>query len=447
MASDPLLHIKDSYYFDVPRKLWRADYDSPTQLADQVGNWVIRNDADYQDWEADRIIEELSAVVPNPKALHDAKHAWHDWQHAQPKERHGRPFDQYVEDSVAEFKAKAEKWAKTQADKPQDAAAAYLADHPDAQLSWMLSVTDSESLSKDWAEIRHSMDDRQTLDEYLASDQGNWSAPKLTEYNQHLSGKVFVPQPFGTLRNAYEKQSGFAISRYMIIEVIVAVLILVVFKWLAGKIQNGDAPKGKVWNLLESFLAFIKTDIVEKGIDPHDSPKFMPLFWTMFMFILGCNLMGMLPWVGSPTAALAVTAVLALFVFLVGSTLGIRHFGLVGYLKNLCPELGLPIYLAIFIIPMVWVIEFASLFIKHAILAIRLLANMVAGHMVLLGVMGLAFGAHAATMHAGSWTALSIVAILGTTLLSFMELFVAFLQAYVFTLLAAFFVGSATHHH
>jgi F-type H+-transporting ATPase subunit a len=92
-------------------------------------------------------------------------------------------------------------------------------------------------------------------------------------------------------------------------------------------------------------------------------------------------------------------------------------------------------------------IEFASLFIKHAILAIRLLANMAAGHLVLLGIMGLAFGAHAASMQTGAWTALSVVAILGTTVLSFMEVFVAFLQAYVFTLLAALFIGSATHHH
>jgi F-type H+-transporting ATPase subunit a len=131
----------------------------------------------------------------------------------------------------------------------------------------------------------------------------------------------------------------------------------------------------------------------------------------------------------------------------VGAFLGIKKFGLVGFLKNLCPDLGLPMYLAVVIVPMVWLIEFASLFIKHSILAIRLLANMVAGHLVLLGIMGLAFGVGAVSMNAGSWTALSVVAILGATVLSFMEVFVAFLQAYVFTLLAALFVGAATHGH
>jgi F-type H+-transporting ATPase subunit a len=233
----------------------------------------------------------------------------------------------------------------------------------------------------------------------------------------------------------------------MVIEVGVAIILFLLFTWLAKKIVGGGAPKGKAWNFFESFLTFIKTDIVEKGIEPPESKKFMPLFWTLFLFILGCNLAGMIPWVGSPTAALALTAVLALVVFLVGAFVGIKKFGVVGYLKNLCPHLGLPTYLAIFIVPMVWFIEFASLFIKHTILAIRLLANMVAGHLVLLGIMGLAFGTHAASMHVGSWSALSVIAILGTTVLSFMELFVAFLQAYVFTLLAALFIGSATHHH
>ncbi len=446
MASDPILHIKDSYYFDVPRKLWRANYDSPEQMADRVGEWTVRNDADYQSWEADRFLEQLSKIMGNQPALAHAKEHWLHWQHAD-SQRHGRPFDQYVEDSLTELRSRAEAWAEGQEEQPRDPAQAYLTDHPDPQLDWMVKLHSNPEQLSEWQDLRTEMNQRKSLDEYLATSRADWSEAKLSEYNHHLSGKVFIPQPFATLKNAYEPQSGFAISRYMLIEVAVAVIMLLTFRWLAGKIQAGKAPTGRLWNLLESFLTFIKTDIVEKGIDPHDSPKFMPLFWTTFLFILGCNLMGMLPWVGAPTASLALTAVLAVVIFAVGTYLGIPKFGVLGYLKNLCPDLGLPIYLAIVIVPMVWLIEFASLFIKHAILAIRLLANMVAGHLVLLGIMGLAFGAQVASMHPGSWTALSIVAVLGTTVLSFMELFVAFLQAYVFTLLAALFIGSSTSHH
>ena len=443
MASDPILHIKDSYYFDVPRKLYRVSYDSPTQIADQVGGWAVRNDADYQSWEADRFIDKLSSVVADKAALAHAKEAWLHWQHADPH-RHGRPFDQYVQDRVAELRDQANRWAANLEPAPNDPAEAYLAEHPDPQLDWMLKL---QSDNQQWAEIRQEMNQREVLDAYLQSPRGKWSPDKLAEYNHHLSGKVFIPQPFGTLRNAYEKESGFAISKYMVIEVLVALILIGLFTWLARRVQPGGPPKGRLWNLLESFLTFIKTEIVEKGIDPHDSRKFLPLFWTMFLFILGCNLMGMLPWVGSPTAALSLTVVLAVIVFLVGTVLGIKKFGVLGYLKNLSPELGLPMYLAIAVVPMVWAIEFASLFIKHGILAIRLLANMVAGHLVILGIMALAFGAQAANMHTGSWTALSVIAILGTVIISLMELFVAFLQAYVFTLLAALFIGAATHGH
>ncbi|MFN3190521.1 MAG: F0F1 ATP synthase subunit A [Aureliella sp.] len=447
MASDPLLHIKDSYYFDVPRRFWRANYASAEEMAENVGAWVVRNDADYQDWECDEFLLRLREIVGDVEALDSAKDSWLHWQHESPK-RHGRPFDQYVEDSLAELDATAATWVSSQEVQPEDATKAYLAEHPDAQLQWMQSIRNSEDNLKKWNAARRDMNTAEHLDEYLELPRGNWSEEKTAEINHHLSGKVFIPQPFGaTLKNAYEPESGFALSRYMVIEVVVAIICLVMFRWLAGKIQHGTAPRGKAWNLLESIVSFVKTDVVEKGIEPHESPAYMPLFWTIFFFILGCNLMGMVPWLGSPTASLALTAVLALVVMVVGSALGIKKFGVVGYLKNLCPELGLPAYLAIGIVPMVWLIEFGSLFIKHIILAIRLLANMVAGHLVLLGVMGLAFGASAAAMQTGPWTALSVVALLGTTVLSFMELFVAFLQAYVFTLLAALFVGSATHHH
>ncbi|MEM7475061.1 MAG: F0F1 ATP synthase subunit A [Planctomycetota bacterium] len=447
--ADPLLHIKDSYYFDVPRTFWRVNFDSPRDMADNVGEWVVRNDPDYQDWEADKFVQEIREIIGDVDGLDHAKDAWLHWQHADHK-RHGRPFDQYVEDSLAELDAQAANWVSGLETKPADATKAYLAENADPQLLWMQSLRTGDEVTRQWNNARRDMNDSRELDLYLESPRGNWAEEKTKEINHHLSGKVFIPQPFCTLKNAYEREPGFAfgITRYMIIEVAVAIIMFLLFRWLAGKVQSGAAPVGKLWNLIESIVTFVKTDVVEKGIDPHESPKFMPLFWTIFFFILGCNLMGMIPWVGSPTAAFALTAFLAIVVFVVGTVLGVQKYGVIGYLKNLCPELGLPLYLAIGIVPMVWVIEFASLFIKHAILAIRLLANMVAGHLVLLGIMGLAFGIEAASsMSAGPWTALSITALLGTTVLSFMELFVAFLQAYVFTLLAALFVGAATHGH
>jgi F-type H+-transporting ATPase subunit a len=257
-----------------------------------------------------------------------------------------------------------------------------------------------------------------------------------------------IPQPFGELRNAYDKESGFCISRYMIIEVIVAILMYLIFRWLARKVQTDAPPKGKAWNLLEGFVQAIRNSVVVPAMGEHDADRFMPFLWTMFFFILGCNLMGMIPWVGSPTASFGTAGALACLVFLVGLFVGVKAFGIVGYLKNICPQLGLPWYLAFWVVPLLWVIEFASLFIKHAVLAVRLLMNMGAGHLVLLGILGIGISAKAALgMSTPAWFGVAGISVLGTTVLSFLEVFVAFLQAYVFTFLAALFIGSSIHHH
>src|SRR5688500_8596787 len=137
--------------------------------------------------------------------------------------------------------------------------------------------------------------------------------------------------------------------------VIARLLLLYALYWMACKVTCGASPRVKRWNLLESFLTFIRNDVVLPGMGEHDTDRFLSFFWTVFMFILGCNLMGMLPWVGAPSASLGMTAALALVVFFLGLFLGIRKFGVLGYLKNLMPSLGLPMYLAIIIVPMVWV--------------------------------------------------------------------------------------------
>jgi F-type H+-transporting ATPase subunit a len=95
--------------------------------------------------------------------------------------------------------------------------------------------------------------------------------------------------------------------------------------------------------------------------------------------------------------------------------------------------------------PFIFLIEVAGLLIRHAVLSIRLLANMVAGHLVLLGILGLILAAAQASM--GIFATVATISVLGTAALTFLELFVAFLQAYIFTFLSALFIGAAVHHH
>lgn len=447
MASD-VLHIKDSFYFEVPKALWKSNRNSATELANDYGPWVVRNDDDYQDWEAAKIIEGLKSIVEDPSNLKGIEAKWKAWRNAK-HIRYGRPFDQFLDDEVAELKETASKWAKNNVanNDVRDVNEAYLAEHPEYEFAWLYRLTTDSQKNQQWRELRQEFDSKPVLEEYLGTPRADWSEAKMAAYNKSLSGKIFIPQPLATLRNAYEVQSGFGITRYMLIEIVVALIVLVLFKWLAGRIATGRPPQGKVWNLLESFVTFVRNKVVVPAMGEHDADKFMPFFWTLFMFVLGCNLMGMIPWVGAPTSVFATNGGLAFMIFLIGLVLGIRHFGLVGYLKNLVPSLGLPIYLAIPIVPLVWAIEALSLLIKHLILAVRLLANMVAGHLVLLGFMGIGFGAHAVAMSTGSWSLAAVISIIASTLLSFLELFVAFLQAYIFTFLAAMFIGNATHHH
>lgn len=268
----------------------------------------------------------------------------------------------------------------------------------------------------------------------------------LAEFNHDLSGKIIIPQPFGTLENLYTKKSGFAVSKFMILELVVAVFMVLLFSWLAGKIAGGQRAKGRVANMFEAALVYLKEQIAEPAIGHHDAGKFVPLLWTMFFFVLFCNLLGMIPWLGNPTAAWGMTFAMACVTFLTGLVMGSIKFGALGFWKNQVPSLGLPLVLAIPIVPLLFLIEVLGLFIKHLVLSIRLLANMVAGHLVLLAILGVAVSAASSPLWYG-WYVAAPISILGSTAFSLLELMVAFLQAYVFTFLSALFIGAAVHHH
>lgn len=266
----------------------------------------------------------------------------------------------------------------------------------------------------------------------------------LDEFGRELSGKILIPQPFARLKNLHEVESGFGISKFMLLELLVAIVLTLLFVWLAQRLRSGSIPRGKLPNLLEAFLVFLRDEVARPAIGHHDADRFLPLLWTMFFFILTCNLLGMIPWLGAPTGAFGATFGMACVTF--GTTLiaGSIKFGPAGFWFNQVPHMDLPWYmkpLKLFI----FAIEVFGLVIKHCILSVRLLANMVAGHLVLLGILGLIAGS--ATAGLATWGAVAAISIIGSTLFSLLELFVAFLQAYIFTFLSALFIGAAVHKH
>jgi F-type H+-transporting ATPase subunit a len=236
---------------------------------------------------------------------------------------------------------------------------------------------------------------------------------------------------------------GFQITKFMALEIVAAVLMLLIFVPLARRVARGDLPKGRVANMFEVMLLFIRDQMVRPAIGHHDADRFLPLIWTLFFFILFCNLLGLVPWAGSPTADLSVTAALATIALLTTIGAGMRRFGVVKFWRGLCPPMDLPKVMAVFLVPMILGIEIMSLFIKHSILAIRLLANIFARHLVLAVI--LFFIADTATSLI--WYGVAPASILGVTALNLLELLFAFIQAYIFAFLTALFIGMAVHQH
>jgi F-type H+-transporting ATPase subunit a len=277
------------------------------------------------------------------------------------------------------------------------------------------------------------------------TDSTHFEVPRLFAEG----GKIEIPQPF-ELDQPIAPAVGmfeafdFKLTKFMILEVVAAVIILLIFIRLATKLRSGERPLGRFCNLFEAMLVFIRDQVARPSIGEHDADRFLPFLWTVFFFVLTCNLLGMVPWAGSPTGALATTTALALLTFVIVIGAGMIKMGPIGFWTGQVPHMDLPLPLALMLKPMIFVLEIMGLFIRHAVLAVRLLANMMAGHLVLAVI--LAFIA-ASAVNVFVWLGVTPVSILGATALSMLELFVAFLQAYIFTFLSALFIGMAVHPH
>lgn len=259
-------------------------------------------------------------------------------------------------------------------------------------------------------------------------------------------------QPIATVKTGFDpldqmvQPVNLRLTKFMVLEVVAAVVLAFVFIWLANRMRRSDRPRGVLENLLEAMVVFLREQVARPAIGREEGDRFLPFLLTMFFFILACNLFGLLPWAGSPTGALAVTGTLALIALCTVLGAGMSRLGVLGYWKAMVPHADLPLILAIFLKPMIFGIEVLGILIKHAVLAIRLLANMLGGHLVLaviVAFVAVSFSGYTSP----TWMAVSLTSIAGAVALSLMELFFAFLQAFIFTFLSALFIGMAVHPH
>jgi F-type H+-transporting ATPase subunit a len=248
------------------------------------------------------------------------------------------------------------------------------------------------------------------------------------------TGHVAIPQPFG---------DKFPITKFMVIELAVALILCAFFIGLAKALKGGAIPRGKFRNMLEAMLLYFRDNVARPCIGHHDADRFVPFLWTIFFFVLGCNLFGLIPWMGSPTGALAVTGTLAFVTFMVVMGSAVAKLGPVGTIRSFVPHMDLSPGLKILLVPMIFCIEVFGMLVKHGVLAVRLLANMMGGHVVIAVIMAFI----AASAQSLWWWGVMPASVFGATALSMLELFVAFLQAYIFTFLSALFIGMAIHPH
>jgi len=236
-------------------------------------------------------------------------------------------------------------------------------------------------------------------------------------------------------------------TKHLVYMLLAAVLVALVFVPSARVIQGAQArgrPSKGFAGAMEATALYIRQEVILPNVG-HHGDGYVPYLLTLFFFILAMNLLGLLPWGATATGNIAVTAALAVVAFLVIEVTGMRALGPVGYAKTIfyLPS-GLPggiggSILKVVLLAVMTPIELIGKLAKPFALAVRLFANMTSGHVLVLALIGLTFLFQ-------SW-AVGIGASVLATGVMLLEVFVAFLQAFVFTLLTAVFIGLMRAEH
>ncbi len=232
-----------------------------------------------------------------------------------------------------------------------------------------------------------------------------------------------------------------SITKHLVFALIASGILLIFFLNLANKYKRGigrtSAPQGLLQNLFETLVVFVRDDIAIPNLGKNNYQRFLPYLLTAFFFILTCNLLGLVPFGATATSNLNITAVLATFTFVLTQVNGSRD-----HWKHVFWPPDMPVAVKFLLIPT----EIMGLFTKPIALAIRLFANLTAGHLVILSLIGMIF---TFTQLFGEAVGYAVVPIsLAFTLFVMgLEILIAFIQAYIFTILSALFIGMAIADH
>ena len=237
----------------------------------------------------------------------------------------------------------------------------------------------------------------------------------------------------------------FSPTKHVIMMLIAAALLCVIMIWTAQRTHGRTrerAPSGLA-NMLEALVIFIRDEVALANIG-HGGEKYVPYVLSLFFFVLFCNLLGLLPWLATPTGNISVTATLAVLSLIIIEVSGFLTLGPKGYARTIfyAPEGMGPVGKSLMLVIMTPV-ELLGKLAKPFALAIRLFANMNAGHFVVLALIGLAVASRPIWATVVPWAAPIVMAVA----IMLLELFVAVLQAYIFAMLTSVFIGLIRHAH
>ena len=219
-----------------------------------------------------------------------------------------------------------------------------------------------------------------------------------------------------------------SITKHVVMMWIASVLLVGIF-FLAFR-KRPIVPSG-MSNLLEALIVFLRDEVIRPNMG-EAGHRYVPYLLTVFFFILTCNLLGLIPFAATATGNVSVTAALAIMSLVMIQVGGIKEHGFKHHIQNLVPH-GIPVWLLPIMIP----VEIMGQFTKPFALCIRLFANMTAGHIVILSFLSMIFILKSLLV--------SPVAVFFAIFISLLEIFVAFLQAYIFTMLTSLFIGMSIH--
>jgi F-type H+-transporting ATPase subunit a len=219
-----------------------------------------------------------------------------------------------------------------------------------------------------------------------------------------------------------------SITKHVLMMWIAAALVVLVFRYAFR--EQRIIPTG-IANFLETIVVFLRDEVILPNMG-EEGKNYLPYLLTVFFFILFCNLLGLIPFAATATGNVSVTAALAMMSLVMIQVGGIRKHGLKHHLQNFIPH-GIPAWLLPIMIP----VEIMGQFTRPFALCIRLFANMTAGHIVILSFLSMIFILKSIFI--------SPISVLFALFISLLELFVAFLQAYIFTMLTSLFIGMSIH--